>query len=82
MGPKYIFKQNSLDILMLVIHTLHFKKEWILGGHPQSQKYWTWKWKSLSHVQLFANPMGSLPGFSVYGILQARMLEWVAVSFF
>ena len=27
------------------------------------------------------NPMGrSLPGFSVHGILQARILEWVAIS--
>ena len=24
---------------------------------------------------------GSLPGFSVPGILQARVLEWVAISF-
>jgi len=24
---------------------------------------------------------GSLPGFSVHGILQARTLEWVAISF-
>ena len=23
----------------------------------------------------------SLPGFSIYGILQARILEWVAISF-
>ena len=29
------------------------------------------------------NPMGySLPGSSVHGILQARLLEWVAISFF
>ena len=28
------------------------------------------------------NPMGySLPGFSVHGILQARILEWVVISF-
>ena len=28
------------------------------------------------------NPMDcSLPGFSVYGIFQARILEWVAISF-
>ena len=28
------------------------------------------------------NPMDcSPPGFSVYGILQARILEWVAISF-
>ena len=35
----------------------------------------------LSHVRLFFNPMDcSPPGSSVHGILQARMLEWVAVS--
>ena len=33
--------------------------------------------QSLSRVQLFANP----PGSSVHGILQARLLEWVAISF-
>ena len=40
-------------------------------------------WKSLSHVQLFATPgtVYSLPGSSVHGILQARILEWVAVPF-
>ena len=39
------------------------------------------KWvKLLSHVQLFCNPMDcSLPGFSVHGIFQARLLEWVAI---
>ena len=37
--------------------------------------------QSLSHVQLFCNPMDySLPGSSVHGILQARVLEWVAIS--
>ena len=35
------------------------------------------KWKSLSHVWLFVTPMG----FTVHGILQARILEWVAFSF-
>ena len=40
-----------------------------------------WKWKSFSHVQL-CNPMDcSLPGFSLRGILQARILEWVAIPF-
>ena len=38
--------------------------------------------KSLSHVQLFANPMDySLPGSFVHGIFQARILEWAAISF-
>ena len=36
----------------------------------------------LSLVQLFCDPMDcSLPGSSVHEILQARILEWVAISF-
>ena len=37
-----------------------------------------------SHVQLFGTPPGVLcspPGSSVHGISQARILEWVAISF-
>ena len=38
--------------------------------------------KSLSRVQL-CDPMDcSLPGSSLHGILQARVLEWFAISFF
>ena len=41
-----------------------------------------WKWKLLSRVQLFSDPMDcSPPGSSVHGILQPRMLEWVAYPF-
>ena len=41
------------------------------------------KWvKSPSHVWLFATPWTrSLPGSSLHGILQARVLEWFAISF-
>ena len=40
------------------------------------------KVKSLSRVHLFATPTDcSLPGSSVHGISQARMLEWVAIAF-
>ena len=45
---------------------------------------WKWKWmKLLSCVQLFATPPTdySLPGSSVHGIFQARILGWVAISF-
>ena len=39
------------------------------------------KAKSLSHIQL-CDPMDcSLPGFSIHGIFQARVPEWVAISF-
>ena len=37
---------------------------------------------SLSRVQLFWDPMDcSWPGFSVHGISQARILEWVEIPF-
>ena len=36
----------------------------------------------LSHVQLFCDPVDcNPPGSSIHGILQARILEWVAISF-
>jgi len=39
--------------------------------------------KSLSCVWFFSDPMDcSPPGSSVHGISQARILEWVAISFF
>ena len=38
--------------------------------------------KSLKSSPTLCNPMdGSSPGSSVHGILQARKLEWVAISF-
>ena len=38
--------------------------------------------KSLQLCLTLCNPMDcSLPGFSIHGILQARTLEWVAISF-
>ena len=38
--------------------------------------------KSLQACTTLCNPMDySLPGSSVNGILQARILEWVAISF-
>ena len=38
--------------------------------------------KSLQSCLILFNPIdGSLPGSPVLGILQARMLEWVAISF-
>ena len=40
------------------------------------------KFKLLSHVGLFCDPKDcSLPGSSVHGIFQARILEWVAILF-
>ena len=33
----------------------------------------------LSHVRLFDTPDYTLPGSSVHGVFQARILEWVAI---
>ena len=40
-----------------------------------------WKWKLLSHGHLFATPWTVAPRSSVHGILQARILESVAIPF-
>ena len=38
--------------------------------------------KSLHSCPILCDPMDcSLPGVSVHGILQARTLEWIAISF-
>ena len=56
---------------------------WLVLKIPQTP--WKWKWKkvkSLSRVRLFADSVDcSPPGSSIHGILQARILEWVAGSF-
>ena len=42
----------------------------------------TFEVKLPSRVRLFATPWtSSLPGSFLHGILQARVLEWVAISF-
>ena len=52
----------------------------------QQSHYWAYtlkvKVKSLCRIQLFATPWTLCsPGPSIYGIFQARVLEWVAISF-
>ena len=49
----------------------------------QSLRETSWITKSLSRVRFFETPMDcSLSGSSVHGIFQARVLEWIAISFF
>ena len=51
--------------------------------YPQKRKitYQFSSVQSLSHVWLFATRDGSPQVSSAHGILQARLLEWVAISF-
>ena len=63
----------------------------VIAGNPanlyqQNSKKYLLKRKKESEVTqscpTLCNPVdGSLPGSSVHGILQAKILEWVAISF-
>ena len=61
-------------------YSYEIKRYFLLGRKPMTNL------ESESEVSqsclTLCNPMDcSLPGFSVHGILHARMLEWVAISF-
>ena len=61
--------------------------KWLSSSSSSSKvSEWVNEWKSLSCVQLFATPwthrQRTPPISSVHGILQARILEWVAIFFF
>ena len=48
---------------------------------PRTKFLWAWHACCyFSHAQLCDNMDCSLPGSSVHGVLQARILEWVAIS--
>ena len=58
---------------------------WLFGGDEGNFRailYFAAAAKSLQSCPTLCNPIdGSPPGFAVPGILQARTLEWVAISF-
>ena len=60
---------------------LHGKLDWYIVLVYSYLRYEKWKCWSLSHVQLFATPWTVPAGSTVHWILQARILEWVAISF-
>ena len=52
------------------------------GGHPLPAYIKAKKSKVTQSCPTLCDPMGyGLPGSSVHGIFQARILEWVAISF-
>ena len=80
-----IFPSQGLSPSLLhcrqILHLLsHHQLEWVAISFSNA-----WKWKVevklLSHVRL-SNPMDcSLPGSSIHGVFQARVLEWIAIAF-
>ena len=72
-------QQQNLLIWMIAVHCLGFRED-VTSARKFSLALWAQveKWKLLSHVWLtLCNPMD----YTVHGILQARILEWVAIPF-
>ena len=72
------FGPGFMCILQFSIHCRNPRilRETVLG------KFFLWWWFSRQVVSDSCNPVDcSLPGSSAQGILQARILEWVAISF-
>ena len=66
--------------LSWVTLTSHDPIKWYLIT-PKELRIWKWKWSS-SVVSDPLQPHGlySLPGSSVHGVFQARVLEWFVIS--
>ena len=63
------YQRNANDISLSIISAM-------------SYSLWKWKWSRSVVVLTLCNPMDcSLRGYSVHGIFQSRILEWVAFSF-
>ena len=75
---KHVYKHHfSRCHIYALIYDICFS----ISDFPLYNRLWKWKW-SRSVVSDSLPPVDcSLPGSSVYGILQARVLEWVAISF-
>ena len=67
--------------------SFHCLKPWFKNSGTFFELYTTerrfgMKWSEVAQCPALCNPMDcSLPGSSVHGTLQARVLEWAAISF-
>ena len=79
-----LMKSNSNTSLSWIILALYLKTSYQIQGQLDFLLYYLLAAaaKSLQSCPTLCDPMDcSIPGFSVHGILQARTLEWVAISF-
>ena len=72
-------------LLLLALNSKWCLRPWFLrlssSPHPTSSNATTSLKVLVAQSCLTRNPMDySLPGYSVLGILQARILEWIAIS--
>ena len=74
----FIKKQNKTQVLYFIYNAPKEKKSWA-SSECCYIKWWWW----FSHYVMSDSydPMDSCLPDSVHGILQARILEWVAISF-
>ena len=73
-------KTNKVFIIWSVLHRVQVEQKSVITSCTPSFYRWKKKW-SRSVVSLCDPIDCNLLGSSVYGILQARILEWVAISF-
>ena len=77
----YSLPQQLVSLGLLACHGMSSMRLDSVTCWPQNYVSSLERVMSLSHVQL-CNPMDcSLSGSSVHGIFQARILEWIAISF-
>ena len=79
-NPGYFWLASLQTCIILFNLTINILLEFILAQYhfyknTNYSLFFLKKWKSLSCVWLFVTPMD----YTVHGILQVRILEWVAV---
>ena len=91
--PAHSSQGSSLSFIIIFVILLHLQpfRRWILRFPHQLAECLSFQIMLNSHMNdsysvvsnsLFCDHMDrSLPGFSVHGFLQARILDWVAISF-
>ena len=81
-SPKHFLRRHhilSYDYRMYIVSQLMWKAVTWSGYHTD----FVLCAKSLQSCPALCDPVNcSLPGSSMHGILQARMLEWVVISFY
>ena len=74
---KYLEENSLISAIIYLKYVQNKMYPWIdrgIGVCVHAHAQW------LSHVWLFATAWTVGPGSSVYGIFQARILEWVSIS--